>query len=73
MHLIVISLKYYIIIISESQSFVRRLLMDNQVNNTVTEPFEKLAFTLSDYENFVENGGCIYTDCFECGISRRMW
>ena len=47
--------------------------MDNQVNNTVTEPFEKLAFTLSDYENFVENGGCIYTDCFECGISRRMW
>jgi len=40
--------------------------MDNQVNNTVTEPSGKLAFTLSDYENFVKNGGCIYTDCFEC-------
>jgi len=40
--------------------------MDNQVNNTVTEPSGKLAFTLSDYENFAENCGCIYTDCFEC-------
>ena len=40
--------------------------MDNQNNNTVTEPFEKLALKLSDYENFVENDGCKYTDCFEC-------
>ena len=50
---------------SESQLFIR-LLMDNQVNNVTTEPSEKSAFTLSDYESFVENGGCMYTDCFEC-------
>ena len=39
--------------------------MDNQINNTATESSEKLTFTLYDYESFVENGGCIYTDCFE--------
>ena len=40
--------------------------MDNRINNTETESSEKLVFTLSDYESFVENSGCIYTDCFEC-------
>ena len=32
--------------------------MDNQNNNAVTESSEKLAFTMSDYESFVDNGGC---------------
>ncbi len=36
--------------------------MDNPINNTATKSSEKLTFTLYDYESFVENGGCIYTD-----------
>ena len=44
----------------------KRLRMENHNNNATTEPTEKLAFTLSDYKSFVENGGCNYTDCNEC-------
>lgn len=42
--------------------------MDNQNNNTVNEPSEKLAFTMFDYESFVENGGCKYTDCMATNL-----
>ena len=35
--------------------------------------FEKLEFQMWDYESFVKNGGCKYTDCRECDYSDKCY